>query len=398
MMGCSFPLLQKVAQTDLKYVGRRVGILLAANIAGSTLGAFVTGLGLLHLFGTSGTIRLLVVASAVFWMLGIEESTPDSRRTTRLAACAVAALFVAGLAAAVPTSRVLWAALHDAAPRTVVIAEDGSGLALLKVESIAGSGVAEFPRVVVFVNGLGQSWIPYGGIHTILGALPAFLHPHPQEAAIIGLGSGDTLYAMAGRKDLERITSIEIIRPQLDALRELSGRYQYPGLLTVLGGRPIEHVFGDGRLYLSRAGRLFDIIEADALRPTAAYSGNLYSDAYFDLVRRHLRPGGLAVSWAPTERIARTFVKVFPYAWRASDVVVGSNEPIVMDREAMLHRLSEPDVENHYRWAGIDIARLLRPYIFGPWRRYGPDDDRDALVDINTDLHPKDEFELPAAQ
>src|SRR4030095_1464042 len=43
LMGCSFPILQKLAQTDLDYVGRRVGILLAANIAGSTIGAFVTG-------------------------------------------------------------------------------------------------------------------------------------------------------------------------------------------------------------------------------------------------------------------------------------------------------------------------------------------------------------------
>ena len=32
---------------------------------------------------------------------------------------------------------------------------------------------------VVFVNGIGQSWIPYGNIHTVLGALPAFVHPRP---------------------------------------------------------------------------------------------------------------------------------------------------------------------------------------------------------------------------
>ena len=29
----------------------------------------------------------------------------------------------------------------------------------------------------------------------------------------------------------------------------------------------------------------FDIIEADALRPSSAYSGNLYSEEYFTLVR-----------------------------------------------------------------------------------------------------------------
>ena len=39
----------------------------------------------------------------------------------------------------------------------------------------------------------------------------------------------------------------------------------------------IEHVTGDGRTYLMRSGRQFDIIEADALRPTSAFSGNVYS-------------------------------------------------------------------------------------------------------------------------
>ena len=36
---------------------------------------------------------------------------------------------------------------------------------------------------MVFLNGIGQSWIPYGDIHSVLGALPAFIHPHPREAA-----------------------------------------------------------------------------------------------------------------------------------------------------------------------------------------------------------------------
>ena len=38
LMGFSFPLLQRVVQTDLAYLGRRVGALLVANIVGSTTG------------------------------------------------------------------------------------------------------------------------------------------------------------------------------------------------------------------------------------------------------------------------------------------------------------------------------------------------------------------------
>lgn len=143
---------------------------------------------------------------------------------------------------------------------------------------------------------------------------------------------------------------------------------------------------------MSRSRRRFDIIEADALYPTAAYAGNLYSDAYFELLRGHLKPGGLAVSWSPTERVARTFVKVFPHAWRLGQVVLGSNDPIEFDRDAIMQRLTDSD--SYYRWAGVDVVRLLRPYIYGPWRRYGPNHDRAALTDVNTDLFPKDEFSV----
>ena len=38
LMGVAFPVLQRVVQTDLAVLGRRVGFLLIANIAGSVAG------------------------------------------------------------------------------------------------------------------------------------------------------------------------------------------------------------------------------------------------------------------------------------------------------------------------------------------------------------------------
>ena len=66
MMGLSFALLQRAIQTDLAGLGRRVGWLQAANIAGSTLGSILTGVVLLDAIGTAGTLRLLVVLAVVF--------------------------------------------------------------------------------------------------------------------------------------------------------------------------------------------------------------------------------------------------------------------------------------------------------------------------------------------
>jgi spermidine synthase len=391
MMGASFPLLQKAVQTDLSRVGARVGTLLTANIAGSTLGSIVTGWGLLGWLGTSGTLRLLVAVAAAYPIcaLVLWSRSAVSRRRRAAYAGTIAALAL--VVAVMPDSRTLWARVHGGTRPFVVVGEDGSGASVLRIAP------SQQQRVVVFVNGIGQSWLPYGGIHTALGALPAFLHPDPRHAAVIGLGSGDTLFAIAGRQELERITCIEIVKPQLDTLRRLHETWPYAGLRTILSDPRIAHVYGDGRLHVANATEKYDLIEADALRPTSAYSGNLYSDTYFALLRDRLKPGGLAVSWSPTMRVHNTFVKMFPHVLSYGDIVVGSNQAIAFDAGTLRTRLAHPNVQAHYRESGIDIQAVLAPYLERAPRVFAPGDDRSSIVDVNTDLYPKDEFSVPAA-
>lgn len=395
LMGCSFPLLQRVVQTDLALVGRRVGVLLLANILGSMFGTVLTGWVLLNVLGTPGTFRLLASMSGVFALLAASlvfstrHLTLRGRRVPTLAAAsgAVAILFVPVLAW-MPSAGTFWARLHGTTVERIFFGEDGSGLSVVKTDQAGLEG-----KSVVFVNGAGQSTLPYGDIHTALGAVPAFIHPAPRDAAIIGLGSGDTVHAVAGRPDIERITCVEIIRPQLDTLEQLTRRWPYGGLRSLLENPRIEHVFGDGRIHLMRGGRRYDIIEADALRPGSAYSGNLYSDEYFRLVRAQLKPKGLAATWAPTARVHRTFVRVFPYVMSIPGILIGSDTPIELDRRAIAARRDDPRVRHYYETAGIDIERLLNDYLAAPVS-YTPDFNRDALTDFNTDLFPKDEYDL----
>jgi hypothetical protein len=269
------------------------------------------------------------------------------------------------------------------------VAEDNSGLAVIKAEGERFTG----PKIV-FVNGVGQSVIPYGDIHTALGALPALVHPEPRDVAIIGLGSGDTVYAAAARPETTQVTCIEIIRPQLATLHALAGRDAYAGLRALLADPRITHVAGDGRAYLLRTSRRFDIIEADALRPTSAYSGNLYSDAYFTLVKNRLKPNGLAATWAPTQRVHNTFVRVFPYVISLPGILLGSSQPFEIDRAMVAARVADARVREHFYRAGIDISALAREYLDGPSTRFGPEFDRTTLTDVNTDLFPKDEYDL----
>jgi spermidine synthase len=71
LMGCSFPVLQRVVQTDLGSIGRRVGTLLLANIAGSVAGTMVTGWLLLDFLGTPATLKLLTAMSGGFALMAV---------------------------------------------------------------------------------------------------------------------------------------------------------------------------------------------------------------------------------------------------------------------------------------------------------------------------------------
>jgi spermidine synthase/MFS family permease len=384
LMGYAFPYLQRVAQTDLNRIGRRVGALLLANIAGSMLGTLLTGWVFLSLLGTAATLKLLTALSSLFLLGAWREMAWGPRAVP--AALAVAAVT---LIAMMPGGVSLWARLHGTTVDRVIVAEDHSGLAVIKARGERLTG-----QKIVFVNGVGQSVIPYGDIHTALGALPALVHPSPRDIAIIGLGSGDTVFAASARAETAALTAIEIIQPQLVTLRQLAARDSYAGLQGLLADPRVRHVAGDGRAFLLRTRQRFDIIEADALRPTSAYSGNLYSEEYFTLLRDRLKPNGLAATWAPTKRVHDTFVRVFPYGISLPGIMLGSTGPVAFDRAVVASRAADPRVRAHFRRAGLDIEELVGQYLAGPSATFDPAFDRGVLTDVNTDLFPKDEFDL----
>lgn len=383
MMGLSFVLLQRAIQTDLAGLGRRVGWLQAANIAGSTLGSILTGVVLLDVLGTAGTLRLLVGLAVVFLALVVARSD----RRLRVAGVLAGAIAVAIALRASPGAAKLWARLHGTRIEDIVFAEDGSGLSLIK-----GEGA----NSVVYANGVGQSDLPYGGFHTVLGALPVLMHPRPESVALIGLGSGETLFGAAGRPETWELYSIEIVAPQLETLAMLRARRAYAGLGMLLDDRRVRHAFTDGRAFILKGGRKFDVIEADALRPTSAYSGNLYSREYFDLLRRHLKPGGLAVTWEPTARTRSTMLSVFPHVLAFRALLLGSETPIVWDPAAVRARMRETVTNAFYRRGGVDIEALMSDVLSQTPVVYGPESDR-STTDINLDTFPRDEYLVGAS-
>jgi spermidine synthase len=389
LMGVSFPVLQKLVQDNPALLGRRVGWLQTINIAGSMLGALLVGWCLLRWLGSSGTLKLLVLLGGVFLSL-IAWHVPR-RAWVRLVGTVLSICLVSWIAITIPKSKILWAKLHGSTPRAIIARESASGLAVLK----GNPDGFENGTIWVFSNGMGQSWLPYGGVHTQIGMFAVLLHPGPEEVAVIGLGSGDTVYALGGSPHTKRLTCIEIVQPAHDTLKELSARVPYSPLHALLEDSRIEWVFTDGRAHILRGGKQFDVIEADALRPNSAYSGNLYSWEYFETLKARLKPGGLAVTWVPTTRVLVSFLQVFSHVIVVDGIAIGSEQPIPAEPDTIMRRLADPFTAEYYRRVGADLQPLMANLLAGEFRRFSPEEERPAKDDLNSDLFPRDEYMVP---
>jgi hypothetical protein len=234
------------------------------------------------------------------------------------------------------------------------------------------------------VNGKGNSWIPYGGGHTILGALPASIHPAPAEIAVVGLGSGDTAWAVSYRAETRSTSVFEISAPEPKALWRLVGLVDARDTRRLLEDKRVAIRIEDGRKALESGRSLYDVIETDATWPETAGSGNLYSVEFFSAAARRLKRGGLMCSWAPTRRIYATFRAVFPHVVEThdGDMLVGSREPIAFEPEIWKERVSAGEA-----YLGTERMREVRRTLATlrpAWRQ--------PQTSLNEDLHPRDEY------
>jgi len=368
LMGFSFPILQRAVHDDPETSGRKVGYLQAANIAGCTAGSLLVGLVALERLGTPGTLRLLIALGLVFALVGL-------RYYGRAFALPALALLV--LAWALPGPRALWRRLHgvQASVPLVFFEEDATSVVALTPDE-GGWRLS--------VNGKGNSWMPYGSGHTLLGAMPATVHPAPRDVAVVGLGSGDTAWASAWRPETRSLTVFEISAPQPRILWRLVGFVDMFDTRHLLEDPRFHIRIEDGRKALEARADTYDLIETDATWPETAGSGNLYSLEFFRAAARRLRPGGVMCTWAPTSRVVATFRAVFPHVLAADggDVLIGSADPIPFTPEAWAARAA---TATPYLGAArvrdvVEAVGKLRPAGALP------------EVSLNRDLWPRDEY------
>lgn len=382
LMGLSFSLSQSLIQDKDDEVGRKVGWLQFVNIVGSAVGAWaITWLGFPY-FGTAALLRAIAALGFVYLGVLFVRQHASVLPTTVVAIALLLALLI------IPANARFWQILNGVERADLFLFDENeSAVSVIKLTPDRKGGI-------VFVNGLGQSGMPYqhDEVHTLLGALPVMMHPQPERVAVIGLGSAGTVNGIAGRAETRRIDCFEIATNQAEVLAEYAAQAGDTAVNAVLNDSRLRLIFRDGRYAIRNQAVYYDVIEADALRPTSAYSGTIYSREYFELIRSRLRPNGLAVTWCPTGRVLNTFRTVFPYvAYCDQLVLIGSNQPIQLDWSRIRQRAESAFSQRHYGRSGVDVWALLERY--RPNLRLLPAP-TSPLGEINTDLFPKDEYSI----
>jgi spermidine synthase len=233
--------------------------------------------------------------------------------------------------------------------------------------------------------------------------LPLLLHPAPQRALFLGLGTGATASAAAEDPTLQ-VDAVELLPEVIEASAHFTGAFQRDG-----SARRLHVVAADARRYVKTPGHLYDVIVADNFHPARSGSGSLYTVEHFRAVQERLTAQGVFCQWLPLHQldldtlrsVTQSFIAVYPGAWAMlatnsleTPVVglVARRDSAVMRRDDLGRRQALPTFPQRLvDFAIADEFALLGGFIAGPaaLARFA------GSAPHNTDDHPVVAYQAP---
>ena len=349
LWGASFPLAMASAAAEGEDPARLSGEIYAANTAGSIGGALAFSLILIPAIGTKACQQLLIglAASAAIvaiashaWMMRTHLQATRLRSAIALAAALAGGVVVSfGLISTV--SDVPWQVI--AYGRRVAPILRGLDLSAEAKPLFVGEGMNS--SVVITDRG-GQRFFYVSGkseassalldlrLQRMMGHLPALIHRQPRSVLVVGFGAGVTAGSFVQYPDVESIVVCELEPMIPPASDEFFSTQNY----HVLRDHRTRMIYDDARHFILTTPEKFDVITTDPIHPWLKGTSALYSKEYFELVRSHLNPGGVAAQWLPlyesdeetVKTQLATFFDVFPDGTVWSNYLNGDGYDLVL--------------------------------------------------------------------
>ncbi len=297
-MGALLPIAIRMLQRpERDHATRGAATLYALNTAGGLLGAGLANHYLVPAIGVHGVLLLL---TGICVSVGLAQLFSPGMRPARWLVLGGSVLLMLTLAwVTVPKMGELHAAKiarsHQAQSSQVLLAREGRAATVTVIDQID-------PKLGsyrdMYLNGVEEASTRYW--HTqlfkLLGVFPVLMHEsvQPKEALVIAFGAGITAGSVLASEEVASVDVVDL-NPDIEGINNL--------FVEVNGDvyhQPRFHFHNDdGRNYLVTSRKQYDLIISDSTHPRAYDSWILYTEEFYEAVRRRLRPGGIFAQWVP---------------------------------------------------------------------------------------------------
>ena len=344
VMGAVFPMLSHAAIDPARESGSRISYLYLSNIIGSALGSFVVGFVIMDHFSTR-TTSLFLLVFGVLASLSIAALSRRKQLTLFItAALPLCALIVFGSAPVFSQmyERLLLKDSFQGGNFNDLVENKSGVIAVDQTETVFGGGIYDGrfnTDLVNDTNGIIRAYAIAG------------IHANPTDVLVIGLSSGSWAQVVVSNPAVEKMTVIEINPGYIPLIR------QRPSVASLLSNPKVDIQIDDGRRWLVRnPDRKFDLILMNTTWNWRANVSNLLSVEFGDLLRSHLKQGGIAyynTTWSGEVQL--TGATEFPYALRIENFLAVGGSPVTLDRDLWRRALE------NYRIDGRPVLDLKRP-------------------------------------
>ena len=394
LWGASFPLALAAVASGSDDGSRVVGRLYAANTVGAIVGALAMSLFVITAFGSQNGERILIVLAGAAALVAL---VPFGRAGGRFPLRAIDVLLVLIVVEAASL------AARNVAPVPALLIGHGrlSAVDVHTKETVlyVGEGMNSSPVITRDENGIVSyhnagkvqaSSLPQDmRLQRMLGHLTTLLPENPRRVLVIACGAGVTAGAASIDPRVQSLTMVEIEPLVPAAAAKYFGDYNF----NVVTNPKVHVEIDDARHFLNTTKQKFDAITSDPFDPYVKGAANLYTQEFWEMVRAHLNPGGVATAWVPlyqsglaaSKSQIGTFFRAFPHGIVWGNPVRGVGYDIVLmgrvdagpiDVDRMQRSLERPEfaeVARSLRQIGFNSAiDLLATYAgrdpeLGPW-------------------------------
>jgi spermidine synthase len=361
LWGMSFPLALASVASKGQDPAKLVGRVYAANTVGAIVGSLMASLVITQSIGSQHGQQILIAICAGAALLLLAPVVAGGEGEKGKLNIAAAALLVAATGGAAFLVR----SVHDVPPLLVAYGRYAATWAGQTNVIYKGEGLNAFVAVSEMPNGV-RNYHNAGKVQAssepqdmrlqrMLGHLTTLVPTQAKRVVVIGCGAGVTAGAVSISPRLEKETIAEIEKIVPYSVDEYFGAHNY----NVIKNPKVNVHIDDARHYILTSKEKIDALTSDPLDPWVKGAATLYTQEFFEIVKKHLNPGGVVTLFvqlyesneAAVKSEIATFFAAFPNGMVFGNtqqgkgydlVLLGQVEPTKIDLDEMEQRLASP--------------------------------------------------------